>query len=141
MQFRKAISMVVLVALMTWSLSALCAPLPAMHGPGSDRLAYRAMVIEHPATQKCCAPEKMIVIVCYRMHGDGSNPCAARCAVGHGEEAISGTAKYHDDGQARACAMAHATNLLMTGSHFSGATWERAGHPLTVFESKADLRV
>ncbi len=104
------------------------------------------MVLEHPrvmASHKCCPPEKMIVIVCYRMHGDGDCDSMSRCLPVGGDEAISGTAKYHDDGQARACATAHATNLLKQSAHVTGAPWERAAlrYERSVLDSKADLRV
>lgn len=147
MQFRKAISTVVLVALLTWSMSALCAPIPVIHGPECVKLAYRTMVVEHPRmagmpSHKCC-PQKMVVVVCYRMHGNSECDTMSRCLPMPGAEAISGTAKYHDDGQARACATAHATKLLMGSPDSSGATWERAGlrFKRSVFESKADLRI
>jgi len=148
MQFRKAISTFVLVALLTWSMSALCAPIPAMHMPSCEKMAYRTMVMEHPhvkgmASHKCCPPQKMVVIVCYRMHGDGDCDSMNRCMVMHGDEALSGTAKYHDDGQARYCATAHATKLLIVSHEASGAPWERAGPRFerTVLDSKADLRI
>jgi hypothetical protein len=127
MQFRKAISTVVLVALMTWSMSALCAPIPMGHGPECVKLAYRAMVMEHPHTAgvlayKSHVPQKVVVIVCYRMHGDGECDTMSRCLMPPGDQAISGIAKYHDDGQARACATAHATKLLIGPPELSGAT-------------------
>ena len=148
MQFRKAISTVVLVALLTWSMSALCAPIPMMHGVPCEKMAYRTMVLEHPhvkgmASHKCCPPQKVVVVVCYRMHGDGDCDSMNRCLMMHGDEAISGTAKYHDDGQARACATAHATNLLIDSPDSSGSPWERAGlrYERSVFAAKADLRI
>ncbi len=144
MQFRKSISLVVLLALLTWSMSALCAPVPIVSGSGCPRMAYRTMVIEHPRTHSCCAPEKMIVLVCYRMHGDGECSTMTRCMTMHGDEAISGTAKYHDDGQARACATAHATNLLIgAAAELSGATWEQAAlpHSRPILDLKTDLRI
>ena len=147
MQFRRAISTIVLVALLTWTTSAMCAPLSAMQTPVCDKMAYRTMVMEHPqvkgmASHKCCPPQKVVVIVCYRMHGDGGCDSMSRCYPMHGDEAISGTAKYHD-GQARACATAHATKLLVESHETSGAPWERAGlrYERPVFEAKADLRV
>jgi hypothetical protein len=148
MQFRKAISTVVLVALLTWSMSALCAPIPVMHAPAGDRIAYRTVVVEHPhmagmAAHKCCPPQKVVVIVCYRMHGNGDCDSLSRCLAMPGDEAISGTAKYHDDGQARACATAHATKLLIGSPEISSAPWERAGLQFerSVLETKADLRI
>jgi hypothetical protein len=146
MQFRKAISTVVLVALLTWSMSALCAPIPVMHSPAHDKMAYRTMVVEHPHMAGMPAhnpPQKMIVIVCYRMHGSGDRDSMSRCLPMPGDEAISGTAKYHDDGQARAYATAHAIPLKFDSPDPSGAPWERAGlrFERSVFESKADLRI
>lgn len=145
MQFRKAISTVVLVALLTWSMSALCAPIPAVHAPARDRLAYRTVVVEHPqiAGMAAHAPHKVIVVVCYRMHGEGDRDAMSRCPTVPGDEAISGTAKYHDDGQARAYATAHATPLKFDSPDPSGAPWERAGlrFERSIFESKADLRI
>ena len=148
MQFRKAISSLVLVALLMWSVSALCAPMAMLHGPSSDKVAYRTMVMQHPhvagmASHKCCPPQKIVVVVCYRMHGDSDCDTMDRCMILHGDEAISGTAKYHDAGQARALATAHATNLLNDESAHSGVIWERAGlrYQKPVFEAKADLRV
>ncbi len=143
MKFRGAISVLVLLAMLTWTLGATCAPLPTMYGPTCVKMMYRTMVVEHPATHKCCPPEKMIVVVCYRMHGNGECDQMKRCLMLHSDEAVSGTAKYHDDGQARACATAHATKLLIAPSEHSGATWESAGplHARPVLDLKSDLRV
>ena len=146
MQFRKAISTVVLVALLTWSMSAICTPISAVGGPECIKMAYRTMVMQHPrvmASHKCCPPEQMIVIVCYRMHGDGGCDSMSRCLPIGGDEAISGTARYHDDGQARACATAHATNLLKQSAPSTGAPWERAAlrYERSVLDTKADLRI
>ena len=87
------------------------------------------------------APQKVVVIVCYRMHGDSDNDTMSRTRVAPGDEAISGTAKYHDDGQAHACATAHATKLLIGPPELSGATWDRAGSERSVLDTKADLRI
>ncbi len=148
MQFRRAISSVVLVALLMWSVSAMCAPMTMLHAPSPDKMAYRTMVMQHPhmtgmASHKCCAPGKIVVVVCYRMHGESDCATMDRCMIMHADEAISGTTKYLDDGQARALATAHATNLLITETDQSGVTWERAGlrYQKPVFEGKADLRV
>jgi hypothetical protein len=147
MQFRKSISYVMLVALLMWTMSAMCAPLPVAHGPACVKLAYRTMVMEHPqqktgmTAHKCCAPKKVVVIVCYRMHGDGDCDAMSRCRFMPDDEAISGTAKYHDDGQAHACATAHATKLLIGPPELSGTTWDRAGSERSVLDTKADLRI
>ena len=145
MQFRKSISYVILVALLMWTMSAMCAPLPTAHGPASVKLAYRTMVMEHPQMLGMrahnLAPQKVVVIVCYRMHGDSDNDTMSRTRVAPGDEAISGTAKYHDDGQAHACATAHATKLLIGPPELSGATWDRAGSERSVLDTKADLRI
>lgn len=148
MLFRKAISQVLLVALLLWSVSALCVPIEVAHGPACDKLAYRTMVMTHPhvagmASHRCCPPEKMIVVVCYRMHGDGGCDSMRGCGRAPADQAISGTSKYHDAGQARACAMAHATHLLIPSTEHSSANWERAGlrYAPTVLDSKADLRI
>ena len=145
MLFRKAISTVVLVALLTWSMSALCTPISLEHGPECIKMAYRTMVLEHPrvmAAHKCCPPQKMVVIVCYRMHGEGDCDTMRSCTL-IGDQAISGTARYHDDGLARACAHAHATNLLKPSVPSFGAPWERAArlNERPVLDTKADLRV
>lgn len=141
MKFRKSISTVLLATLLMWSMSALCAPITLMPAPVKDRLLYRAMVMEHPHTAHPFAPsQKVVVIVCYRMHGDHDNDTFTRGLSLPGDEAISGTAKFHD-GKARACAMAHATKLLIATSELSGATWERIGPSRSVFEAKADLRI
>ena len=48
----------------------------AAHGPraGKREAAYRTMVMEHPQMAGMrahnLAPQKVVVIVCYRMHGD-----------------------------------------------------------------------
>jgi hypothetical protein len=147
MQFRKAISTVVLVSLLMWSVSAMCLPMTMLHGASPDKLAFRTMVLEHPRmagmVSHQSAPGKMIVIVCYRMHGDSDCDSMDRRLQMNGDEAISGTAKYHDDGQARACATAHATNLLMRETAPSGANWERAGkrYQKPVLATKADMRI
>ena len=147
MLFRKAISTVVLVALLTWSMSALCMPVSMEQGRAACvKMAYRTMVLQHPrvmASHKCCPPEKMIVIICYRMHRDGDCDSMRRCLPFGGDQAISGTAKYQNDGLARACARAHATNLLKPSVPSFGAPWERAAMPTErpVLDSKADLRI
>ncbi|HEY3929397.1 MAG TPA: hypothetical protein VGL89_13570 [Candidatus Koribacter sp.] len=143
MPFRKAISTLVLVTLMLWTLSATAAPLPTMHGPACEKMLYRTMVVHHPAAHKCCPPETMILIVCYRMHGDEGCDSMRSCRPLQTDEAISGTAKYHDDGQARACATAHAVNLLMPQSEAISAPWVRAGllPPRSVLEASSDLRI
>src|ERR1700758_5322098 len=125
MQFRKAISSVVLVALLMWSVNAMCAPMTMLHGPSCDKIGYRTMVMQPPhlagmASHKCCPPQKILVIVCYRMHGDSDCDTMDRCMIMHADEAISGTTKYLDDGQARALATAHATNLLVADTAQSG---------------------
>ena len=147
MEFRKVISTVVLVTLLTWTMGAMCTPLPTVHRAGFDKMAYRTMLMEHPKvagmpSHKCCPPQKMVVIVCYRMHKAGDCDTMNRCRLMHAEVALSGSAKYHDDGQARACATAHATNLLIASSS-SSPLRERAGLPLqrSVLDAKADLRI
>lgn len=146
MLFRKAISTVVLLALLTWSMSALCTPVSMEHGAACVKMAYRTVVVQHPrvmASHKCCPPAEMIVIVCYRMHGDGDCDTMRSCMPFGGDQAISGTARYHDDGLARACAHAHVTNLLKPDVPFFGAPWERAAisNERPVLDSKADLRI
>lgn len=143
MLLRKAISTVVLTTLLLWTLGSTAAPLPILHGPTCEKMMYRTMVLHHPAAHKCCPPETMVLIVCYRMHGGEACPDMRSCRPLQADEALSGTAKYHDDGQARACATAHAVNLLTPLSEAISAPWVRAGllHPRNVFEAKADLRV
>ena len=147
MQFRKSISTLLLVTMLLWSVSAMCAPVTTLRGPSQDKMAYRTMVLQHPQMPGMIshhhAPGPVIVVVCYRMHGDRDCDSMARRASMNADEAISGTAKYHDDGQARACATAHAFILLMREPAPCGANWERAGvrYQKPVFEAKADLRI
>ncbi|ABF42550.1 hypothetical protein Acid345_3549 [Candidatus Koribacter versatilis Ellin345] len=126
----------------------MCAPMTMLHAPSCDKMAYRTVMMPHPhvagmASHKCCPPKEILVIVCYRMHGDSDCDTMDGCMMMHADQAISGTTKYLDDGQARAFATAHAINLLNEENAHSGVIWERAGlrYQKPVFEAKADLRV
>lgn len=142
MRSRGVISLFLLATLLMWSMSALCAPLPEVHFAHCTRLIYKTMVVEHPAAHKCCPPEKMIVVVCYRMHG-GACDTMTNCVSPPSDDALVTTAKYHDDGQARSCALAHATTLLKPNAHLAHTPWEGAAHAPSrlVLDVKADLRI
>ena len=142
MRLRSSISLTLLFALLLWSMSAICAPMPVVHRAHCTRLLYKTMVVEHPAAHPGSTPEKMIVVVCYRMHSSESDTMT-KCASLPADDAVIATAKYHDDGQARSCAVAHATFLLVPTPHIANAPWEGAGHfsSRSVLDTKSDLRI
>jgi len=133
-QVQRSISMLLLIALLAWSVGGICAPLPTMHGMQCMMGGVEPLVASHA----CCPPENALAMSC---HGK-RNDALTRCAPVTDDEAVLTTTKYRDDGLARA--PANSSHSVLAGlPQVARARLEVSPlpHPCEVLDCKADLRI
>ena len=126
--------MLLLIALLAWSVGGICAPVPSMHG-------MQCMMggAEPVAAHDCCPPQTTMAMSC---HGK-RNDAITRCASLADDEAILTTSKFRDNGLSRAAATAGAIDGIAPSPEVSRAWIGHAPrlHARAVLDVKADLRI